>query len=1121
MTSLKRTNRSPLAESPSHETKRAHTGQDGKTVVSDLESNKRTQHHGAVPMDSENLTKKPTAATTSSLADSTESQRRTAAGAHKNAQVLADSEQLSTNTTIASATKPINTTTINNKQTLISAYQQFETTTTTPSKQDTTTEATTVIGQDTTKGWTTVAAKKTASDKLASLSTTSDGVQSATKSNLRASPVDNQTGSKNQTNSRAASTSRSRSSERNTKSGAKTSASKVTKNSSAQSTDGSPAHVARSSGNKTSPEARMAAAAKHAIVDLSLKGVGRSRYHAQEQSGKAAKEKVKAARDKQAAKDKKAANDKQALQNKQTAKDQDQAAKVKDQAAKAKAQIDKEKKETEKVIGFGFEAVKHKERSRSGSSKSTGSKDVLSDQRSVTSPSTDNDEMVDSSAQATLEPGIQTPTARITQQEMEDSVTQAQDARKTLQQVHRSNTAIAAYTAALASDEPTEYLNEEERIIGEMANIANKFDVARKKGEENLMELDMPNGGEFQQIGTMTLPPTTNVVVHEVHNAILDEIGQLPRSRKHVARFSLQLSIPPSDDPEAEIHKAIVDVLQKFKTMDSKIVLYPYRAADCIGKVSNPEIVDFARFPKRFAAMRPYLYGLSDKFVQGNLYTSIYLATEKAVDVFLSEASSWLRTTSHGGMYLHHVQAENMAVVGWMLYSMQTMDLSRLQSELETRLCFAVQARYQIINTGRNKDLKEEDKIKAIHLRVDANLQDEAREILGEIYSSSSKSFPLGHCMRMIPPVNQMMNPVNSTAFEELRCRQRAFQDSMIRILSYEVASLFTDSHNVSLHLHDRLMNIQSPSFKGVPLFHCVDKPSPNAPVSLFCHPRDESFARSVTAGMVAYVRHFARKDQNFEPYSVEENDYISRQVYRFFKTSAVKRSMGCEWCEETKGVISPSITNALDSLTSDGRFDFEQQAPTPDAVGMVRAVDKKVVIVEPPNQYQINEEDSIKTFREMTTGKRAASGIRSRAAAQSSRTDSTDNEAASVGSRTTSSNVTKQSRSSRSTKSSLTASDLTSVTMSVATLSSNVSALQSQFEQMMKMFPVLAAQAVAENNNLTTPVSKLNKKETDSTIDMTEYHSATDSPLAVLDSSSVPVGQNPPPEATDEGAPT
>ena len=166
------------------------------------------------------------------------------------------------------------------------------------------------------------------------------------------------------------------------------------------------------------------------------------------------------------------------------------------------------------------------------------------------------------------------------------------------------------------------------------------------------------------------------------------------------------------------------------------------------------ELTDFSKFPKRFATMRPYLPGLQDKFESGTLFTSIYLGLDKEVDVFQQTAAVWFKASEHGGIYLHHVQAENLAVVGYLLYSMPSMDIKQLQKELELRLCFAVQARYQVINTGRNRDMKESEKVKAIHLRVDSNLLEEALDILGEIYFSTSKDFPLNHRMRLIPPVN-------------------------------------------------------------------------------------------------------------------------------------------------------------------------------------------------------------------------------------------------------------------------------------------------------------------------------------------------------------------------------
>jgi hypothetical protein len=1010
MPSKKRANRSPLPPSSSQEGKRTNTGHDDKKAEAGDDPNKRTQHHGAVPMDSEVSGKTPTAATNLSLAGSKEPQGERAVGASLNAKVSEKSSDstvkaVSTEAQITNNTNNNN----NNKQTLISQYLDTPLKDATEHAAQQSSLAVAIAASN--DGWTEVKKERkqsiddkgTATPAQAPKPTRDRSASAGKSSKAPVSAIEvTATSNRSKSGGKGNSVSKPKSGLTIALKAARSAAikaapTKITKNFSAQFKDGSPTQVARAAGQQQVAAAPAADAA-------ALPEAGRSRY---KESGPS------------------------------------------------------------KVIGFGFEAINSRSGSQSGSSRASRDTSIRTgDDDSVSASVTVDDEKASAPSHA----------------EMAAAVVTAQHARKELQKVQ--GTADSVYQEMMQDDDSA-VLSGEEKIIDDMVNIANKFEESRKRGEDHSMEVDLPNGGVFQQIGTMKLPPTKNIVVHEVHNAILDEISNLPRKRKHVARFSLQLSISPSDDPEAEIHKAVVEVLNKFKSMDSKIVLYPYRASDCVGKAINPEIVDFDRFPKRFSAMRPYLYGLSDRFEQGTLYTSIYLAMEKKVDTFLTEASAWLRTTSHGGFYLHHVQAENMAVVGWLLYSMQTMDLARLQSELESKLCFAVQARYQIINTGRNKDLKDEDKIKAIHLRVDANLQDEALEMLGEIYSSSSKSFPLGHCMRMIPPVNKMMNPVNSNAFEELRYRQRSFQDSMTRILSYEVTTLFSDSHNVSLDLHDRLMGIQSPTFDGVPLFHCVDKPSPNAPVSLFCHPRDESFARSVTAGMVAYVRHFVRKDKHFEPYSTEENDYMARQVYRFFKTSAVKRSLGCEWCEETQGVISSSITNALDSLTADGRFDFKGTAAAGNSEGMVRAVDKKVQIIEPPKQYQTNEEDSIKTFREMTTGKRDArtedGDGKKKSNLRASSPGPTDG---SLGSKSATSS--KGTRSSRSTKSSLTASDLTSVTMSVATLSSNVSSLQNQFEQMMKLFPVLAAQAAGNVQNLETPPTKT-KRPVDLENDLTE----------------------------------
>jgi len=168
-------------------------------------------------------------------------------------------------------------------------------------------------------------------------------------------------------------------------------------------------------------------------------------------------------------------------------------------------------------------------------------------------------------------------------------------------------------------------------------------------------------------------------------------------------------------------------------------------------------------------------------------------------------------------------------------------------------------------------------------------------------------------------------------------------------------------------------------------------------------------------------------------------------------------------------------MTSALHSLTTDARFTFELKEVAGAIDGMSRAVDhKQGETVDPPSQYQTNEEDSIKTFREMTTEKKGPQSLSNTIGknpykSTGARVTYKATEDPSVDADSVSTKTSKNTRSSRTTKSSLTASDLTSVTNSVATLASNVSSLQRQFEQMMKVF---AASQPAASNPFTTPAS-------------------------------------------------
>jgi len=348
-----------------------------------------------------------------------------------------------------------------------------------------------------------------------------------------------------------------------------------------------------------------------------------------------------------------------------------------------------------------------------------------------------------------------------------------------------------------------------------------------------------------------------------VMNKQFDDSNRLQYQRPQMARYDLQFTIMPSDEPEMEISEQIQEILHKVQSEDNRIVIYPWKTTDGLGiQPKAPPIRSKDPFPTDMAALKMYFPGLRPKYEGGTIYTSVCMGSGKKLEQIMESIGHWFKHNK-AGIYLKHIQAQQEFTVGWLLYSQQSMDLARLQSELGKYIGLPVSARWQMINTGHNKDLRDEDKIKAVHLRVDAALQDEAVSKLSEIYSSSATKFPLLHCMRLIPTMDRMMNPANVVKFAELRNRQRNFGATMVRIQSWEVASLFSNRPTIP-PVHTRLMGIASPSFHDQPMFHCVDKPSLRSPCIFWCHPEDETAARALVAGIIPYLRYMLRKTLNF-----------------------------------------------------------------------------------------------------------------------------------------------------------------------------------------------------------------------------------------------------------------
>ena len=118
---------------------------------------------------------------------------------------------------------------------------------------------------------------------------------------------------------------------------------------------------------------------------------------------------------------------------------------------------------------------------------------------------------------------------------------------------------------------------------------------------------------------------------------------------------------------------------------------------------------------------------------------------------------------------------------------------------------------------------------------------------------------------------------------------------------------------------------------------------------------------------MIAYFRHWLRKTfiPTAEAFGAEENRWMSRNLYCFFRPQAVKRSFTMEWSESEGSITTRAESEALNALSVDCAFHFSttQKETEEDEVTttMSRLADAHPL---PPHQYQTPEADDVSTFR-------------------------------------------------------------------------------------------------------------------------------------------------------------
>ncbi len=183
------------------------------------------------------------------------------------------------------------------------------------------------------------------------------------------------------------------------------------------------------------------------------------------------------------------------------------------------------------------------------------------------------------------------------------------------------------------------------------------------------------------------------------------------------------------------------------------------------------------------------------------------------------------------GMYPKASDHKNRTDSGWHLYSTRQQDkecLTHLLSS-QTRETLGVKWKQIRMTKGFKKWIPCNPtpvRIMALHIEGPSDKSHEIHQQLAKWYSLSSKHFPDGTKLRLIPPFNTILSQDNKIKFTSLVAHQETSNKRLAYPTTWEFATNLLDKPHPDsgVPLCQVLMDILSTVYPDSPVFHTIDK---------------------------------------------------------------------------------------------------------------------------------------------------------------------------------------------------------------------------------------------------------------------------------------------------------
>ena len=271
--------------------------------------------------------------------------------------------------------------------------------------------------------------------------------------------------------------------------------------------------------------------------------------------------------------------------------------------------------------------------------------------------------------------------------------------------------------------------------------------------------------------------------------------------------------MPPSTQADVELRSALIQFFTKLKETDPTLVIHSWEDKENTTFQSGARlwksITTPSQIPTTIVGIKKYFPRAIPRSSGGHVYPSCHLGHSKTLSQIKEEISWWFQQEQHG-LWARQLQCESTYIVGWALYSTQSMSIDALRRVLGEALGFDIGIRWRTIQLEKSGPIPADQLAKALHFEVARNNRRQAKQRLSAIYARDATSFPLGIKLRLVWPLSDLMNFHTRSKVSALRLRQLQFCNHMKGMHTWELTTIDQPDERTGLTLRQRLTAIRS-----------------------------------------------------------------------------------------------------------------------------------------------------------------------------------------------------------------------------------------------------------------------------------------------------------------------